>query len=239
MKTETKHLEITRALEIVRQDLNRHGLTAREHYDFSLLKQTVDKMGIQKVSGQFSEVMFDLFYQNGFWISFNDQNQSCVALKAIRFLDQGDLVLADLWQKQQPRIYDKPNEIGDQHAPTAFGIRGRVGYSGEFVLHPDYHGAGISGNMVFMSFMLALLKYDLDWIYGLMNKDLAHSSFPNDCGYTVIEPAGTDWISPPPGISREDYLVAVPAASIRHRASLIARAGSLGPVSKTPHKNKE
>ncbi len=238
MKTETNHLDITGAIEIIRKDLKRFDLTPHEHYDFSLLKRTVDEMGLQNVSGQFSESTFDLFYKNGFWISFNDKNGRCAALKAVRYLDQGDTPLTELWQKEQTRIYDKPNLIGNDHAPTAFDIKGMVGYSGEFVLLPEYHGTGISGNMVFLSFLLALLKYDVDWIYGLMNKNLAHSSFPNDCGYTVIEAGGTDWITPPPGIQKDDYLVAVPASRIRHRARLIATAGSMRPVAKKQHKKK-
>ena len=214
-------LNMTRAIETIRETLSARGLTVRESRDFRRFEQTINEFPDKTVSEQFRLDQFELYKENAFWIGVYDQNKQCISALALRVENLGGRSLSSHWRDQQKRIYCKPNKIGKRHAPSAKRIQGKVCYGGDFVVHPDHMGRD-SGSTVFMGFLMAALIFDADWIYGLMNEKLANSGFPNRCGFTVQEPSGTDWKQEPAGINGRDWLVATNRKNMLHRARLIA-----------------
>lgn len=229
-------LEIVKAVSILSDFLLKMDIHVHESSNFSKLEKAVARLRQLGVTDQFRKEHFELYTENSHWLRFTNSEKRIVAVLAMRFEWLGERTLAEHWQDQQHRIYPQPNRIGKKHSPSAFMIKGKVVYGGDFYLEPEYRGKRIAGLMVFLGFLMSHLKWDPDWIYGLMADKKAMAGFASQVGFTIAEPRGTHWKSPPKGINPNDWLVAVDRASLRHRAKLIARSGSpefLQPMRKT------
>ncbi len=217
-------LVIIKAAAAIERVLNQQNIIVEQYYDFSCFKKVHQKIRKSSVSGQFKRKNFDLYQENAFWLKFTHQGK-CIAVLASRFEQLGKRNLAEHLKDQHKRIYPKPNKIGTRHSKSTYTISGGVVYSGEFVLKAKFCGNGLTSHMVFYNFLLAYLKWQPDWFYGLMSNQLVMRGFAAQIGYTVTEPRGTDWEIPPPGISTHDWLVAMCDDDIKDKAKIIVDCG--------------
>ena len=217
-------LILVKAASLIEGYLRDRGIMIEQFESFVKFEKTAAQIRKADVSEQFQLSKFELFEENAFWVKFSSKGKG-IGVLAVRWERLGKRSLADHWKDQQVRLYPKPNKIGKKHSPAAHRIHGDVCYSGEFFLHRDFRGKEIAGLMVFYVFILARLRWNMDWIYGLMSHQHAMRGFAMQCGFTISEIAGTHWKKEPSGVSQTDHLVAVDRDNIVHRANIIAEFG--------------
>ena len=166
---------INAAMKIVEM-LRSENIVVEQFTDFTKFKKAHGKIRNSTVSGQFRLTKFELYDDNSYWLKFTHKKK-CIAVIASRFERLGERTLASHWTDQHSRIYPKPNRIGKHHSKTTFIISGDVVYSGEFVLKGKFTGNGLAAHMVFLNFVLAQLKWQPNWIYGLMSNQLVLRGF--------------------------------------------------------------
>ena len=223
-------LNMSLAISKMVKRLRKHKITVSQCNDFTDFESIGDKVrklaGKDGVSGHFHRARFELNAENAFWLQYSKGGEP-IAVAAYR-QDRlpRNMTLADLWADQYTRIYPKPNAIGSQHASLADDITGKVAYVGEFTLPPDEQGNGLGGMMVFLGMMLCLQRWnELDWLYGLMNSELAKNGGGAKMGFDRSQPWGTDWLEEPAGIKSSDWICGIQRGQMERWADLIATEG--------------
>lgn len=188
-----------------------HGLTLQESADFQAFEAAVEASDDRYLMEDFSSRFFDLHGSNAFWIGVLDGEGQVASLQAAKLEDLRDRPLARFWQQQQRRIFADPAggapRFGEDHAADAFELRGRIVYHGNLWLRRDLRGKGLAEKLTQMGFLVALLKWQPDWLYGLMAEASALKGFGLRVGYRRFAPRGTHWIIPPAHIRPDDWLV--------------------------------
>ena len=185
-----KQIKIIRTIGKLTNFLEANGISIEESEDFSGFEKLAKKVRGKKASGQFRLRNFDFNAENAFWIKFIYDGQP-VSVQAGRLDNLGKDTLAHYWNNQQGRVYPKPNKVGGKHCPLAEEITGKVIFGGEFSIRHDLRKKGFSGPMIFLGLLLAFNRWQhADWIYGLMNEDLALVGFDHRQGFLRCNPRG-------------------------------------------------
>ncbi|MBO0344634.1 hypothetical protein [Roseibium limicola] len=203
-------LEVVRAIAALHRQIHRAGLSLRESSDFSLFEDTVRATEDRYLMEDFSSRFFDLHGTSAFWIGAWGKDGEPVSVQAAKLEDLRDRSLGQLWQQQQRRMFSDPVshvELGDNHAHDAFSMRGRIVYHGNLWLRKDARGQGLAEALTQLGFLISVLKWSPDYLYGLMAARNAMKGFGIRVGYRRFAPRGTHWITPPEHIRPDDWLV--------------------------------
>lgn len=208
---DTSTLVIADALGRLTGELRGSGLTIEESADFTTFEAAALASEDRYLMEDFSTRFFDLHAGNAFWIGVKDAAGGIASLQAAKMDELRDRPLAAFWQQQQRRIFVDPaggdTRLGEFHAAEAFELRGRIVYHGNLWLRRDLRGRGLAEKLTQMGFLVALLKWQPDWLYGLMAEANALKGFGLRVGYRRFAPRGTHWIVPPAHIRPDDWLV--------------------------------
>ncbi|MFN4008438.1 MAG: hypothetical protein ACK4K8_00650 [Pannonibacter sp.] len=208
---DTSTLVAAEALGRLTGEIRAAGLTLEESADFAAFEQAAQASEDQYLMEDFSSRFFDLHASNAFWIGVRDGEGKVASLQAAKVEDLRDRPLAVFWQQQQRRIFADPTggtaRLGGAHAADAFELSGRIVYHGNLWLRRDLRGRGLAEKLTQTGFLVALLKWQPDWLYGLMAETNALKGFGLRVGYRRFAPRGTHWIVPPAHIRPDDWLV--------------------------------
>ncbi|WP_153768824.1 hypothetical protein [Labrenzia sp. CE80] len=203
-------LEVTQAVGLLQDKIRSAGLRLKESTDFSLFEDTIRATDDRYLMEDFSSKFFDLHGASAFWIGAWDKQGEPVSVQAAKIEDLRDRSLGQHWQQQQRRMFVDPTpeaELGDDHAHDAFFMRGRIVYHGNLWLRKDARGQGLAEALTQLGFLISLLKWSPDYLYGLMASRNAMKGFGLRVGYRRFAPRGTHWITPPEHIRPDDWLV--------------------------------
>ena len=203
-------LEITRAVAVVQDRIRASGLRLKQSADFALFEDTIRATEDRYLMEDFSTKFFDLHGKSAFWIGAWDRDGEPVSVQAAKVEDLQDRSLGQHWQQQQRRLFVDPypgTELGLDHAHDAFFIRGLIVYHGNLWLRRDARGQGLAEDLTQLGFLISLLKWSPDYLYGLMAARNALKGFGLRVGYRRFVPRGTHWVSAPGHIRADDWLV--------------------------------
>lgn len=203
-------LEIAQAVAVLRARIASVGYAIRESADFTLFEDTVRATEDRYLMEDFSSRFFDLHGRSAFWIGAWGPDGEPVSVQAAKLEDLRDRSLGQFWQQQQKRMFVDPAphaELGDDHAHDAFNMRGRIVYHGNLWLRRDARGQGLAEALTQLGFLVSVLKWSPDYLYGLMAARNAKKGFGIRVGYRRFVPRGTHWITPPDHIRPDDWLV--------------------------------
>ncbi|CTQ63837.1 hypothetical protein LAX5112_00084 [Roseibium alexandrii] len=233
MFSDQKHqttLEVAAATAVVKALIMGAGLTVRESSDFGLFEETIRKTEDKYLMEDFSPRFFDLHGSTAFWIGAYDERGNVVSVQAAKVEDLQDRSLAEHWQQQQRRIFVDPNpqaRFGNDHAHDAYFLRGKIVYHGNLWLRRDVRGKGLAEPLTQLGFLVALLKWSPDYLYGLMAASAAEKGFGIRVGYRRFVPRGTHWELPPGHIRPDDWLVYSTRSDLIGLARTIAATGGV------------
>lgn len=225
-------LEISTAISTVQSKIVNRGLTLKESADFELFETTVRGTEDKYLMEDFSPRFFDLHGATAFWVAAYNGEGEVVSVQAAKVENLKDRSLADHWHQQQRRIFDDPEpevKFGHDHAHDAYFMRGRIVYHGNLWLRRDLRGAGLAEPLTQLGFLIALLKWSPDYLYGLMAARSAEKGFGIRVGYRRFVPRGTHWLQAPSHIRPDDWLVYSTRSDLHGLARLIVRTSAESP----------
>ncbi|GGB44426.1 hypothetical protein GCM10011316_15540 [Roseibium aquae] len=203
-------LEIATAIARLYDRIRASGLSMRESTDFEYFEDTVRATEDRYLMEDFSSRFFDLHGSSAFWIGAWDRAGEPVSVQAAKLENLKDRSLGEFWQQQQRRMFVDPSnqaQLGEDHAHDAFFMRGRIVYHGNLWLRRDARGKGLAEALTQLGFLVSLLKWSPDYLYGLMAARNAEKGFGIRVGYRRFVPRGTHWIAPPEHVRPDDWLV--------------------------------
>lgn len=225
-------LEVTTAIAAVTSRVAACGLSLRESADFNQFEKIVRATEDKYLMEDFSPRFFDLHGATAFWIGAYNAHGNLVSVQAAKVEDLKDRSLAEHWQQQQRRIFVDPNpqaRFGTEHAHDAYFMRGRIVYHGNLWLRRDIRGQGLAEPLTQLGFLLSLLKWSPDYLYGLMAARSAEKGFGVRVGYRRFVPRGTHWDIAPGHIRPDDWLVYATRSDLHGLARLIVRTSAEDP----------
>ena len=203
-------LVVAEALAALTGRIREQGLSLQESTDFQAFEEAVSRTEDRYLMEDFSIRFVDLHASLAFWVGAYNGQGELVSVQAAKIDDLKDRSLAAFWQQQQRRLFEDPHaeaRLGTAHAAEAFRMRGRIVYHGNLWLRKDIRGRGLAELLTQTGFLLALLKWSPDYLYGLMAEANAMKGFGVRVGYRHFAPSGTHWISAPAHIRPDDWLV--------------------------------
>lgn len=215
-------LKIAQAIAVLQAKISSAGLRLKESADFSLFEDTVRATEDRYLMEDFSSRFFDLHGTSAFWIGAWGRDGEPVSVQAAKLEDLRDRSLAQYWQQQQRRMFADPAqhvELGEEHAHDAFYMRGKIVYHGNLWLRKDARGQGLAEALTQLGFLISVLKWSPDYLYGLMAARNAMKGFGIRVGYRRFVPRGTHWVTAPDHIRPDDWLV----YSSRNDLQILAR----------------
>ncbi|GAA0781598.1 hypothetical protein E1180_21140 [Roseibium denhamense] len=225
-------LDVTTAISYLQTKIGKTGLSLKESSDFTLFEKTVKATEDKYLMEDFSPRFFDLHGATAFWIGAYDERGDIVSVQAAKVEDLLDRSLADHWDQQQRRLFVDPNpqaKFGTDHAHDAYFMRGRIVYHGNLWLRRDIRGQGLAEPLTQLGFLVSLLKWSPDYLYGLMAAASAEKGFGIRVGYRRFVPRGTHWRIAPGHIREDDWLVYATRNDIQGLAELVLRSSSADP----------
>jgi hypothetical protein len=225
-------LDISTAIAVIQSKVVNQGLTLKESADFELFETTIRGTEDKYLMEDFSPRFFDLHGATAFWVGAFNEEGKVVSVQAAKVEDLQDRSLADHWHQQQRRIFVDPNpevKFGNEHAHDAYFMRGKIAYHGNLWLRRDLRGAGLAESLTQLGFLIALLKWSPDYLYGLMAARSAEKGFGIRVGYRRFVPRGTHWDQAPSNIRPDDWLVYSTRSDLIGLAKLIIRTSADNP----------
>ena len=219
-------LEINKSISKYIEQISHQGLDIVQLFDFNLLSRIChdrDKLENEQFSltEQFSTKYFDFSPQTAFWLAARNSEGQVVSVQAARLDQLGELSLADFWMQQQRRIYCDPYpdisaELGDWHCPDAYHISGLCVYHGNMWIRKEWKGRNLSRPLCRLGQLIAFAKWEFDYIYCFIQKELVSKGFAAHQGYNHTSPCGTEWNIAPDHIRGDDYLCYNRPADLAH-----------------------
>ncbi|WP_415716993.1 hypothetical protein [Roseibium sp.] len=225
-------LDVSAAIAVVCARIEANGLLLKESADFqsfeTLIRGTEDKYLMEDFSPRF----FDLHGATAFWLGAYNAEGTIVSVQAAKVEELRDRSLAEHWQQQQRRMFVDPDpeiKFGSEHAHDAYFMRGKIAYHGNLWLRRDLRGVGLAEPLTQLGFLIALLKWSPDYLYGLMAARSAEKGFGIRVGYRRFVPRGTHWHHAPAHIRPDDWLVYSTRSDLHGLARQILRSSFEGP----------
>ncbi|QDG77485.1 hypothetical protein FJ695_17315 [Labrenzia sp. PHM005] len=223
--TDKSTLDVTSAIAAVQAKIESCGLSVKESSDFQLFEKTIRGTDEKYLMEDFSPRFFDLHGATAFWIAAYNEHGNVVSVQAAKVEDLQDRCLAEHWKQQQRRIFVDPNpqaRFGTDHAHDAYFLRGKIVYHGNLWLRRDIRGKGLAEPLTQLGFLVSLLKWSPDYLYGLMAAKAAEKGFGIRVGYRRFVPRGTHWIVAPGHIRSDDWLVYSTRSDLHSLARMLA-----------------
>lgn len=225
-------LDVAAAIAAITARVERGGLSLKESADFGQFEEIVRSTEDKYLMEDFSPRFFDLHGATAFWVGAYNGHGNLVSVQAAKVEDLKDRSLAEHWQQQQRRMFVDPNpqaRFGTEHAHDAYFMRGRIVYHGNLWLRRDIRGQGLAEPLTQLGFLLSLLKWSPDYLYGLMAAKSAEKGFGIRVGYRRFVPRGTHWERAPGHIRPDDWLVYATRSDLHGLAKLIVRTSDADP----------
>ena len=186
------------------------GLRLELSTDFSRLETLCEATGGRGgLDPCFSPRYFDLTPAHAAWIGGWSENGTLLHTQAIRVDNLGGLSLAEHWRQQMRRLYADPipGVAFERFCTAVDRLGGTIAYHGAMWSHPDSRRAGLGSALSRLQLAIALNRFDPDWVYGFVSRDLIFSGYGLSEGYLHYEPCAITWSRDPGLFDPNDWLV--------------------------------
>lgn len=155
----------------------------------------------QKLGDPFNPDLHDLNETNSFWMLGRNQNGDLMHTQAFKTIDLGAQSLSGYLSREfhtfPPPIpgvdYAKSSY---QPSPGSHWITGQTVYHGEVWMAPAgklYRGNGLSTVLTRYGLLEAINRWDPDWIFAFMLRQVVFKGFSERVGYMHAEPGALKW----------------------------------------------
>lgn len=203
-------------IEHLHNKFRSHGYIVKQGFDFHSYKEICKKRKGRLYSYHFDEDKLDLYDGNSFYLVVMDQKQKLIGTVA-SFKDcMNTTTIAQLFDKRYTRLYG--GATGKRHAPSAHRISGNVAYMGDLWIRPKVQSAGLGIALSSMATIIALRKFQPDYIYGLVKPALMDKGGVHNAGYNHLEMQSIDWVEDPIDFDNDFWLVSSDFAYLNYYA---------------------
>lgn len=222
-----------------RDVLQNHGLEVRIGSDFDEYRDIIaEHRPMQILGSPFNPKNHTLEDQNAFWLTGWTSDGQLVHTQAAKQVMLEGKPLAN-YLLRNFRLFPPPMPDVDlsrsrfRATPGSHRIEGSVVYHGEVWMAPErgvYRGVGLSTVLARTGLLEIIRRWDPDWVYGLMLRQVAFKGFAERMGYMHNEPGALLWYRDGRDeateafltyLSREDaiYMLDMPVADLVHMAA--------------------
>jgi hypothetical protein len=180
------------------------GVTLEYGHNFTEYNELVSECrGTAYTSTPYSARQHLLTAKNGFWIVGRDANQKVVHTQAMKIIDLQDAFLGEYLSKFFPDFappgveLDLPNSVFEL-SPGANRMSGTVCYHGDAWLAEGslYRGTGLNALLTRLAPALAYLRWNPDYVFGIVAEGFAYGGLPIREGYLHCDPDVFRWQFP-------------------------------------------
>ena len=185
-----------------RDILQSYGLEVRTGSDFEEYREIVTKHRPMQILGSpFNPDNHKLKDANAFWLTGWTEDGQLIHTQAAKRVVLNGRPLAN-YLLRNFQLFPPPFPDIDlsrsrfRATPGAHRIAGSVVYHGEVWMAPErglYRGIGLSTVMARTGLLEILRRWDPDWIYGFMLRQVAFKGFAERMGYMHNEPGALLW----------------------------------------------
>lgn len=198
-------LTINRVVASIDNELAQYGGYVEQSYDFKAYKKLCEARGARPFSEHFDRDCLDFYDGNSFYLILRDRKNKIIGTIATYCDFMGNSSLAQLIDGRYPRLY--AGSTGNHHAPAAYKITGNAVYMGDLWIKRKHRSSGIGLTLSRMATVLAFWKYQPDFIYGLVTRELMHKGGVQLAGYSSFHEQCIDWIDEPKDFDPYFWLV--------------------------------
>ncbi|MGF1610285.1 MAG: hypothetical protein ACFCUQ_12875 [Kiloniellales bacterium] len=212
-------LQASVAVAALAETLEGLGFGFEEGDDFAAFKAIYEPLGRGPVNPAFDVARQPV---TGFWLVLRDKSGGVAAIQAVRYLgDCGpDLHLHLLARRDDYLPLGSPidPEKSEIVSVAAHAIGGAGCYHGEFYVVPGQRGRGLAGLLIRLAQLMAWLRWQPDFFFGLTIPATSSQRFADRMGYGAFEPRGVLWRDGDGRLLREEGLVWSSAMQLRRLA---------------------
>jgi hypothetical protein len=198
-------LVINRVVASIDNELASHGCYVEQRSDFKVYKKLCEVRGARPFSEHFDRDCLDFYDGNCFYLVLYNRKRKVIGTIATYRDHMGNSSLAQLIDGRYPRLYS--GSVGNHHAPAAYKITGNAVYMGDLWIKRKHRSSGIGLTLSRMATVLAFWKYQPDYIYGLVTRELMHKGGVQMAGYSSFHEQCIDWIDDPKNFDPNFWLV--------------------------------
>lgn len=155
----------------------------------------------QPLGAPFDPTIHNMSSKNCFWVIGYDSDNRVVHTQAMRVIDLGSRSLADHmnadFRKYPPVGVDLDLDASRYRpGPGARRITGKAAYHGELWIDDkseEFRGTGLSELLGQYAFLLALERFDPDFVFGFVARPVAHKGLAERLGFMHNEPRAVNW----------------------------------------------
>lgn len=185
-----------------RHILQSHGIEVTIGSNFAEYSEIIKtERKVQNLGAPFDYEKYDLPRSESFWLIGRNENGELIHTQAAKKVHLGNRNLAGHLLK---RFVDFPPPIPGvdlknsrfRATPGAHRISGNVVYHGEVWMAPDegaYRGTGLSTVLARTGLLEVMRRWNPDFIYGFMLRQVAFKGFSERMGYFHNEPGALHW----------------------------------------------
>lgn len=156
---------------------------------------------VQALGAPFDPKLHVLDETNAYWLAAFNPEGRLIHTQAAKMLSMEDQTLSEYMIK---RFQEFPPALPDidfarsryRAGPGAHRIKGNVVYHGDIWITPEggsYRGNGMSTVLARYGLMLAVERWNPDFIFGFMARSVAFKGFAERMGYMHNEPGSLRW----------------------------------------------
>jgi hypothetical protein len=179
--------------------------------DFQSFADLRRRVRNEEVSPFFDPSITDLTNGKAFWTAGYDADDRVVSTQAFR-IDMVDSCLADWAIGFVVGIYMKrgevivPSKIRPPKNSITERVKGRLVYHGEFWISKDVRQRQAVETIPLWGMILAMLKWNPDAIWGIVEDTMATRGFVTRIGYSHIERGFFEWEWLPQGAAAKEWI---------------------------------
>ena len=217
-----------------RDILQSYGLTIRIGSDFEEYREIIaEHRPMQILGSPFNPKNHSLKEGNAFWLTGWTEEGRLIHTQAAKCVDFKGRPLSN-YMLNNFRLFPPPMPDVDlmrsrfRATPGSHRIEGDVVYHGEVWMAPErgvYRGVGLSTVLARTGLLEIIRRWDPDWIFGFMLRQVAFKGFSERMGYLHNEPGALFWYRDGRDqateafltyLSREDaaYMLDIPVADL-------------------------
>ncbi len=209
-------LTAARAIISLERRAQEAGMRLSLETDFRKFVETRDaaRPG-EKVSAMFDpDCTHDLSEGRAIWLHGVDPDGRTLTMQAAR-MDWIDSNLASWVMPWMSSLYKmrgdvvEPASYRSMHNSIAEKMKDNVVYHGEFWLDQDYRGrkgGNLLGVLPRLCLLLVYVRWNPDYVWGLVDDDFAARGGAIRMGYTAQQPSGLMWQHEPQGASKNETM---------------------------------
>ena len=204
--------------------LHSAGIRIEVGTDFDIYAKIVAKGRlVQGLGAPFDPQLHDLNETNAFWLVAYNSEGVLIHTQAAKMVKMEGKTLS---QYMMGRFREFPPALPDidfvrsryRATPGAHGISGDVVYHGDIWVSQEageYRGVGLSTVFARYGLMLAMEKWNPDFIFGFMARTVAFKGFAERMGYFHNEPGSLRWYRHGNDTAMEGFLSYLSNADVR------------------------